>query len=59
MISCYTVDMLRVIRYYKGWDIFDNGVGFHPVTGRFMAYRYGVRMGASTRAALISMIDMR
>lgn len=42
-----------------GWVIQDNGPSFHPVTGRFMAFRHGVRIGANTYELLIRMIDAR
>lgn len=46
-------------RVYFGWRIYDCGIHFHPVTGRFVAYRHGIRIGANTEEALISMIDER
>jgi hypothetical protein len=48
-----------MIRHYNGWEVYDNGKGFHPTTGRFMAYRFGVRIGANTESMLISMIDQK
>lgn len=44
---------------YKGWAVYDNGPSYHPVTGRWVAVRFGVRMGANTEALLRRMIDNR
>ncbi len=46
-------------REYKGWAIYDNGPAYHPITGRWVAYRHGVRIGANTEELLIRMIDSR
>lgn len=48
-----------LIRHYRGWAVYDNGPDFHPVTGRFMAYRFGVRIGHPTQEGIIRMIDQR
>ncbi len=46
-------------RYYKGWEISDNGSNYHPCTGRFRAMRFGVAIGTNTREGLEKMIDIR
>lgn len=45
--------------HYRGWDIYDNGEGSHPVTGRFRAKRFGVGMGHGNLEGLKRMIDTR
>ena len=42
-----------------GWQVYDNGAGYHPVTGRWIAIRYGVRMGHNDGGGLKKMIDQR
>ena len=46
-------------RYYRGWAIYDNGAQCHPITGRWQAWRWGVRIGTTTQEGLIRMIDQR
>jgi len=46
-------------RNFDGWRLYDNGPGYHPVTGRFEAHRWGVRLSANTEELLIEMIKMR
>ena len=46
-----------LIRNYNGWSICDNGKDYHPKTGRFMATRFGVRVGSSTQESVIAIID--
>jgi len=41
----------------KGWRIYDNGENYHPTTGRWQAFRHGVRIGNSTKSGLLQMID--
>jgi hypothetical protein len=42
---------------YRGWRVWDRGPRHHPVTGRWMAFRYGVRIGHSDKRGILSMID--
>jgi hypothetical protein len=42
---------------YKGWSI--HYCGAWPVTGQWRALRWGVRIGAGDKAALLRMIDAR
>lgn len=44
---------------YGGWRLYDRGPGSHPVTGRFYAVRFGVRIGHSTAEGLRRMMDTR
>lgn len=44
-------------RYYKGWSIFDRAC--HPITGRWVAFRYGVRVCARTESELIEILDLK
>jgi hypothetical protein len=44
---------------YKGWEIYDNGPEYWPVTGRYQAKKFGIRIGTSTEEGLIKMIDQR
>jgi len=44
---------------YLGWRIYDNGPTYHPVTGRWVAIRYGVRMGHNDGEGLKRMLDQR
>ena len=44
---------------YRGWTMYDNGAGSHPITGRWFAKQWGVRIGTTTRDGLIRMIDQR
>jgi hypothetical protein len=41
----------------SGWHIYEDQSA--PVTGRWKAVRYGVRMGANTYEMLVSMIRQR
>lgn len=41
----------------RGWRIYEDMTA--PVTGRWKAVRYGVRMGASTYEMLVNMIYQR
>ena len=44
-------------RHYNGWEVYHNPNG--PVTGQYVAFRYGIRIGANTESMLISMIDTK
>jgi hypothetical protein len=46
-----------MIRNFSGWSIYHNPSG--PVTGQYLAYRWGIRMGANTQEMLISMIQSK
>lgn len=49
----------RPLGSWKGWTLYDNGASFHPATGRYEAWRHGVRIGASTYAQLGEMLHAR
>lgn len=44
---------------YCGWRVYDNGPTYHPVTGRWVAIRHGVRVGHNTGDGLKTMLDQR
>lgn len=44
-------------RTYKGWKLSFSST--RPITGQWRAERFGVCMCASTRGALVNMIDTR
>lgn len=46
-----------MIRHYNGWAIYHDVYG--PVTGQYVAFRFGVRIGAGTESELITMINQR
>lgn len=42
--------------YHNGWTVIQ--VPSNPITGRWVAYRHGVRMCAATKAGITAMIDI-
>ena len=46
--------------WYCGWNIRDNGPGYHPITGRWRAKRWdGITLGGNTRDLVKRMIDFK
>lgn len=43
--------------YYRGWEIWESATA--PVTGRWQAIRFGVKMGTTTKEGIKLMIDQR
>jgi len=43
------------MRLYRGWEIYQDFSA--PITGRWKAIQFGVRMGASTEEAVKRMVD--